>query len=439
MTAFALMHVMRRTFTLLALLLFAMTASAFERQSSADYKARRQKVAEKLGDHGVMLLFAAVETEELRLTFRQNDNFYYLTGFRQPGGALLIAAKPYREVLFLPPNNTTQERWTGKRLGPNDADAAAITGFDNVAGLDSLHEELQKVITAAAPRAQVYTDSENKGPVDWLFRVNAFLGSGGPNDAQKILTELRSVKDAGEIALIRKATDATVLAHIAAMKMAKPGVTENQIAGLMVGTYMQAGCEAPAYLPIVGSGFNSTVLHYGENSGTLTAGDLVVMDVGGEYSMYATDVTRTIPVTGRFTPRQREIYNIVLGAQQAAEHAFKVGVSTMGRSTPDSLDKVARDYISSHGKDLKGESLGKYFIHGLGHPVGLNVHDPADPTKPLPAGFVFTIEPGIYIPEEKLGVRIEDTYLVGSDGKLVCLSCGAPKDPDAVERMMSSR
>jgi Xaa-Pro aminopeptidase len=430
------MRGMRRLLIATALLLAATTAVAFERQSNADYKARRQRVAEKLGDNGVLLLWAGTESpEELRLTFRQDDNFYYLTGFREPAGALMITGKPYREVLFLPVHNTQQERWTGKRLGPSDADALAVTGFDRVEVLDHLHEELAKVLSTTE-RAQVYTDQSNKGPTDWLMRVNAFLGAGPAGDARKMLSELRSIKDAGEIALIKKASEATVAAHIAAMKSAKPGMTETQLAGVMVGTFMQHGCEAPAYLPIVGSGFNSTVLHYGENSGTLQSGDVIVMDVGGEYSMYATDVTRTIPVSGKFTPRQREIYEIVLAAQRAAADAFVSGTSTMGRT---GLQKIAYDYINSHGKDSKGDTLGKYFIHGLGHPVGLNVHDPGDPTKPLAPGMVFTLEPGIYIPEEKLGVRIEDTYVVAADGKLVCLSCAAPKNPDEVERAMTSR
>jgi Xaa-Pro aminopeptidase len=167
-------------------------------------------------------------------------------------------------------------------------------------------------------------------------------------------------------------------------------------------------------------------------------GDLVVMDVGGEYSMYATDITRTAPVNGKFTARQREIYNIVLGAQQAAMQAFQAGKSKLAtsRSDPDSLYKVAFDYINSHGKDQHGEPLGKYFIHGLGHHVGLNVHDASDPAAPLDKGMVFTLEPGIYIPEEKLGVRIEDMFAVGQDGKLIMLSHDLPRTAEEVEAAM---
>jgi len=165
----------------------------------------------------------------------------------------------------------------------------------------------------------------------------------------------------------------------------------------------------------------------------------VVIDAAGEYSMYAADITRTMPINGHFTARQREIYDIVLRAQQAAEVAFVSGKSTMKRDDPASLFKVAFDYINTHGKDLHGEPLGKYFIHGLGHPIGLNVHDATDYNAPLGPGQVFTIEPGIYIPEENLGVRIEDDYYVDPDGKLVKLSGALASKAEDVERLMAGK
>ena len=152
--------------------------------------------------------------------------------------------------------------------------------------------------------------------------------------------------------------------------------------------------------------------------------------------MYATDITRTAPVNGKFTPRQREIYNIVLGAQEAAIHAFELDKSRLTGNGPESLYKIARDYIDSHGKDIHGQPLGKYFIHGLGHHVGLSVHDASDPAAPLTKGMVFTLEPGIYIPEEKLGVRIEDMFYVDQEGKLVMLTQGLPRTADEVEQAM---
>ena len=223
------------------------------------------------------------------------------------------------------------------------------------------------------------------------------------------------------------------------MHAIKPGVTEREISALMQYEFGKRGCERPAYAPIVGSGFESTVLHYSEDSGTMKAGDIAVLDVGGEYSMYATDITRTLLVSGNFTARQREIYNIVLGAQQAAIAAFAPGKSTLKRDDPSSLFKIAYDYIDSHGRDRHGESLGKYFIHGLSHYVGLNVHDPGDYSVPLGPGMVFTIEPGVYIPEENLGVRIEDIFYVDRDGKLIKLSGALPSTAEDVETVMAAK
>jgi Xaa-Pro aminopeptidase len=171
----------------------------------------------------------------------------------------------------------------------------------------------------------------------------------------------------------------------------------------------------------------------------MQSGDLLLVDAAGEYSMYAADITRTMPVNGHFTARQREIYNIVLGAQQAAIQAFVAGKSHINdpyHRYPDSLDTIAFNYMNAHGKDLHGNGLGKYFIHGIGHLVGIDVHDPWDYTKPIGKGMVFTIEPGIYIPEEKIGVRIEDDFYVKPDGTLECLTCALPKNATAVEALM---
>jgi Xaa-Pro aminopeptidase len=203
--------------------------------------------------------------------------------------------------------------------------------------------------------------------------------------------------------------------------------------------WTRRGCERPSYTPIVGSGHNSTVLHYSEDTGTMKSGDVVVIDAAAEYSMYAADITRTLPVNGHFTARQKEIYDIVLGAQDAAMAAFQSGKSMLVGGSDDSLDQVARDYIKAHGKDLHGQPLDQYFIHGLGHYIGLNVHDPGDYKVPLASGMVFTIEPGIYIPEENIGVRIEDDFLVGADGKLIKLSAALPSTAEDVEKTIVSK
>ena len=185
----------------------------------------------------------------------------------------------------------------------------------------------------------------------------------------------------------------------------KPGLFEYQIAATMLETYLELGCDRSAYAPIVASGPNSVVLHYSADRRQIESGDLVLMDVGGEYAGYATDVTRTVPAEGKFTSRQREIYDIVLAAQKTAIAAVKPGMTLLGDSST-SLRKIAFDYINTHGKDLHGAPLGQYFVHGLGHFVGLEVHDPGSFDTRLEAGMVITIEPGIYLPEKTL----QDSY-----------------------------
>src|SRR6202041_2668711 len=427
---------------------------ALDRQPNADYHARREALARKVG--GMVVLFAPLESEGPNdlYGFRQEDNFYYRSGLSEPGVALLIApavegtsdkpAQPYTEILFLPPRNLTQEKWTGPKLGPENPEASKLTGFEHVQDMAKLPEEVMKLSTGARP--VVYTDvashdqsSASATPLEFMKEVSSFLSF---HDVKPMIDSLRTYKDAGEIALIRKAVDASVAAHFAAFKAVKPNVTEREISALMQYEWGKRGCERPASAPIVGSGYYSTVLHYSDDSSIMKSGDVVVIDAAGEYSMYASDITRTLPINGRFTARQREIYDIVLGAQQAAMTAFQSGKSTITRGgpnapKPNSLYQVAFDYINTHGKDLHGQLLGQYFIHGLGHYIGLNVHDPGDYSVPLGPGMAFTIEPGIYIPEETLGVRIEDDYSVDPDGKLIKLSGALPSKAEEVERLMA--
>ena len=436
---------MKRKLACFFLLLFtSLCACAVERQANGDYRQRRLALA-KLMEGGTLVLFAPTEAEGPNnlYGFRQNDDFYYLTGWAEPGAAIVISgasdSHAYTEILFLPAHNVTQERWTGPKLGAESAEAPAITGFDHVEVLDKVHDELVRILPQQ--RAVVFSDtgagSASASPMEWLRRGNSFPVAVAFRDALPLIAHLRTVKDAGEIALLMHAVEASEAGHRAALKAIRPDVTEREISALMQYEFGKRGCERPAYAPIVGSGLNSTVLHYSQDSGTLKSGDVVLMDVAGEYSMYASDITRTAPVSGKFSARQREIYNIVLGAQEAAIQAFHAGRSKLGREGADSLHKIAVDYINSHGKDLHGEPLGKYFIHGLGHHVGLNVHDANDASLPLDKGMVFTLEPGIYIPEEKLGVRIEDMFLVDQNGKLVMMTHDLPRTADEVEKAMS--
>lgn len=433
--------------------LLASLASALDRQPNAAYHARREALAKKT-DGGVIVLFAPVERANEVYGFRQENTFYYLTGYEEPAAALVIVpaveakdnapARPYTEILFLPAHNTVQEKWTGPKLGPDDPDAKQRTGFDHVEVLDKMRDELVRLVQ---PRVKIYSDLPDYGEtsastegLDWLKRANAFLGYVTFQDVKPMVASLRTIKDSGEVELLRKAVDASAAAHLSAMKTMKPGINEHDISALMQYEWNKRGCDRPAYAPIVGTGFNSTVLHYSADDAPIQNGDVVVIDAAGEYAMYASDITRTLPANGKFTARQREIYDIVYGAQQAAMNAFVSGKSKLtGKDDPNSLFKVAYEYINTHGKDSHGEPLGKYFIHGLGHYVGLDVHDAGEYTIPLAPGMVFTIEPGIYIPEEKLGVRIEDDYWVDPSGKLVKLSGSLPSTADEVEKAMAGR
>ncbi len=463
---------MRKLLVVLLICSASTLTLALERQPNADYRARRQALAAK-ADGGIILLFAPPEADGPNAVYgyRPDNNFYYLSGWPEPGAAILIAsevpsksqskdkdkdekkdttkpdkrpARPYTEILFLPAHNLVQEKWTGPKLGADDPKASQLTGFDHVEVLDDLRGEIVRLL--AEQRGVIYTDvqtandeSNSATSIEWLKRTNAFPLSLSFQDVRPMLGSLRTYKDAGEIDLIRKATDASSAAQLALMHAVKPGVTEREIAALDEYEWGKRGCERPSYAPIVGSGYYSTVLHYSEDSGTIQAGDVVVIDAAGEYSMYASDITRTLPANGKYTARQREIYDIVLGAQQAAIAAFQSGKSVMRAGKPDSLYQVAFDYINTHGKDSHGDPLGKYFIHGLGHYVGLAVHDEGDYSVPLAPGMVFTIEPGIYIPEEKLGVRIEDIFYVDQSGKLINMTESLPHTADDIEREMQKK
>jgi Xaa-Pro aminopeptidase len=440
-----------------AVALFCLTFSfqlfALTRQPASDYHTRREHLAEKLNG-GIAVLFAAEESQLEFMPYRQDPDFYYLTGWNEPGAALLIqsarpadnanSARPYREILFLPARNARMERYTGAKLGadtPGAADTAGVDEVKNMNELPSFLGDLARQNPAALRTLWSEPDSEQaKSLVAWtattlgLDQVPNFL------NVRDLTNQLRAIKEPGELALLRKASDASIQAQLAMMRAVHPGTTEGAVSGTIIEKLMENGCERPSYAPIVGSGKNSTVLHYSNNSEIMQSGDVVVVDAAGEYSMYASDITRTVPVDGHFTARQREIYDIVKGAQKAAMDAFVAGTSRINdpqHKYTDSLDTIAWNYMNAHGKDLHGEPLGKYFIHGIGHSVGIDVHDPWNYSKPVQPGMVFTIEPGIYIPEEKIGVRIEDVFYANPNGKLECLTCALPKEADEVERIMN--
>ena len=432
-------------FLLLSFCLTSPALLALERQPDVAYQTRRQALARELHG-GVALLFGNDEPAMEYLDYRQDEDFYYLAGWNEPGAALIVAdalparngkpALPYREVLLLPERNLRAELYTGVKLDAASPDAAQKTGVREVRSIRDL-----PAILAERGLRNVYSQLDMEPARAALTFTASTLGSGEavtPQDVRELTKTLRSTKDAGEIELLRKAADASIRAQQAAILAIHPGVNERAISGVITGTLLAHGCERPSYPSIVGSGPNSTVLHYSADDSTMQNGDVVVMDAAGEYSMYASDITRTVPVNGHFTDRQREIYNIVLGAQRAAAASFVAGKSSLyNHEHPEqSLDGVARNYIKTHGKDLHGQPLDKYFIHGLSHSVGIDVHDPFDNYKPLEPGNVFTIEPGIYLPEERIGVRIEDTFYVDQNGKLQDFISALPHTAEDIEALM---
>ena len=342
-------------------------------------------------------------------------------------------------MLFLPPKNPAKEKWNGLRMSPSDPGIQARTGFASVLPFPEMRATLEKL---AKLYPTIYTilpyEKENGGyphekeVVDWIHTT---VPQTKLRDIRLNIEDLRQIKSPGEIAFLTQAIELSVDAQLAAMRMMRPGLHEYEIAAKMVEVHAMGGSEAEGYAPIVGAGPNSTALHYDKLARKIEDGDIVVLDVGAQYAGYSADITRTLPANGKFTPRQREIYEIVLGAQNAALAAIKPGMDYCQRGSK-SVHKIAYDYINSHGKDLHGKSLGQYFIHGLGHDIGLDVHDPGDYCKPLQPGMVVTVEPGIYIPEENLGVRIEDDILITETGYKF-LSERLPRNPDEIEKIMA--
>lgn len=433
---------------------------ALESVSKAEYRQRRVALAEKMKT-GVAILFANEEPTLEYQDFRQDEDFYYLTGWNEHGAALVLipaadaqvetpgtalggrAAQPYREILFLPSRIARLEKYNGPQMDAVTPGITMITGFDEVLPMTELPTVLNKLALADRMRLRNIWAEQSSPQTDALLGfVGSTLGSpaiGIAQDVSQPIMALRAIKTPAEVELIRKASNASIAGQLVGMRTIHPGVRERTVAGVELAKMMEEGCERASYAPIVGSGPNSTTLHYSENSRTMQAGDLVVIDEAGEYSMYASDITRTMPVNGHFTPRQREIYDIVLGAQRAAAAAFVAGKSKINdpeHKQPDSLDTVAFNYINAHGKDLHGHPLGQYMIHGIGHLVGIDVHDPWNYSQPLGKGMVFTIEPGIYLPEEGFGVRIEDVYYVDEEGKLIDFIEDLPHEAKDVEAAM---
>ena len=421
-----------------------------EREPNSAYAARRAKLAAQVDAPIVLWGYTGREEFSQDAIFAQEENFYYLSGHNEEGAAMIImpATKPaapdtagagIADTLFLPAKGPAKEKWNGPRMSPSDPGIEARTGFTTVKPFGELRANVER-LAKAYPHFYTILPYESemggypheKEVVDWLQLA---VPQAKLKDIRQQIYALRRIKSPGEIAFLKEAIELSVDAHLEAMKMMRPGLYEYQVVAKMVEVHAMGGSEAEAYAPIVGSGPNSTVLHYDKLARQMEDGDIVVLDVGAQYSGYAADITRTLPANGKFTPRQREIYEIVLGAQNAAMAALKPGMDMCAKGDK-SVYKISYDYINSHGKDRHGKSLGQYYIHGLGHNIGLDVHDPGAYCTPFEPGMVVTMEPGIYIPEENLGVRIEDDVLITETGYKQ-LSERLPRNPDEIEKIMA--
>src|SRR5712692_3333432 len=412
----------------------------------SEYRARRQKLLGQIKD-GIVVMVGAREDDLGEVgRFRQHNDFMYLTGVQTPAAYLIlvpagvIAVNPQQETVFIPSRDIKHEQWTGVQIGPGQ-EAQGLFGLEEVAPSDRFKDRLNQLLTQPAtegkPSPKIYTVIPT-GPGSDISRESRFvemLRQTYPKneivDVSRLIAELRKIKSSAEIELLQKAVDVSIAGHRDLVGAVKPGAYEYEAQAVLEAAWTRLGSERPGYPSIVGSGINGTTLHYNENRKRIEAGELVVVDAAAEYSYYTADITRTFPASGKFTPRQREVYQLVLDAQRAAEKAFVPGKSSIA-----DLQRVARDVMkSSPLRDKHGNTLDKYFIHGLGHWIGMDVHDVGS-YGVMPVGSVFTIEPGIYLPEEGFGVRIEDDYLVTDKG-LVKMSAKLPSKPDEIERMMS--
>jgi Xaa-Pro aminopeptidase len=373
--------------------------------------ARRAALLDRLGD-GVAVVPAArlrsIERDYPQDSdYRESNDFFYLTGLEAPGARLVLVARtrgPDSTILYLPESESGPARWTGGSLAPGP-EVSQLTGIADV---------------RPVPSDSTRAPARRRGlePIA-VHQVTAELAA------------LRQIKDADELRRLRAAVAITTEALLEAMALAKPGMYEYELEAAIEYGFRRRGAERVGFPSIVGSGPNGTILHYDENRRRMEEGELVVIDVGAEYGYYSADLTRTLPVSGRFTPRQRRLYDLVLGAQQTAIDSIRPGTSL------GALNQIARLYLRTRSSDLCG-GLGcdQYFIHGLSHWLGMDVHDPGSYSRRLEPGMVLTVEPGIYLPAESLGIRIEDVVLVTREGGEV-LSSGLPRSAEGVERAMA--
>ncbi|MCI0531323.1 MAG: Xaa-Pro peptidase family protein [candidate division Zixibacteria bacterium] len=413
---------MKKMSFLTALILFVCITSIANATDLKIFQERRETLRQKMGT-GVGLVFAGEEMEGER--FAVNPDFCYLTGLDDEPGAILILAPAEtkrKEVLLLKSRDPETELWEGERL-PIGEELRRKTGFEQVRRTGELGRWLNRLAENSRTLCLLSRPASYTSPIPKdlsIFRdVQSRMLGIQIKDCTRLITEMRLIKTPAELALMEKAIQITENALEDVITGVKSGLTEEQIQIRFENHCRADGAKYLAFPSIIATGHNSTILHYTKNDAEITNEDLLLMDVGAETEHYAADITRTIPVSGKFSARQKEIYSIVWEAQQAALKKLKSGV------TIDELYDTAREVITKAGyKD--------YFMHGLSHFIGLEVHDVGFYDEPLRPGMVISVEPGIYLPEEDIGVRIEDDVLITKNGYRM-LTDGIPTQPDELE------
>ncbi len=435
-----------------------------------DFIARRQQLLAKMPLNSAALVFAATEvtrSNDTEFPFCQNKNFYYLTGFNEPEAILLLikaaSGESDQTILFCRMKDPLQEVWHGRRIGPEkaQADYGVEQAFSLAEADTMIASYLQGKTTLLFCQSEASNVSERAFHYLAQVQKNARRGDKAPTefiDCAPMIHEMRLIKSAAELAVMRQVNHISGLAHQRAMRSTKTGKFEYQIEADLLHEFAQHGARYPAYSSIVAGGDNANILHYTDNGEQLVANDLLLIDAGGELAGYAADITRTFPVNGRFTAEQKIIYQLVLDAQELAIAAVQPDANF------SQLNAIVTDYFTRQLHQLgilSGElpqlladkASKKYFIHGLGHWLGLDVHDVGDyhsndqgQQRAFIENMVMTIEPGLYIPldddsvAEKwrgIGVRIEDNIVVTADG---CenLTVNSPKTVQAIESLMAS-
>jgi Xaa-Pro aminopeptidase len=414
-------------------------AVAAAAQPAEEFEARREAVRAMLSPRGVVVFKAAEQpAETYGCPFRQESDFYYLTGLNEPGAVLVLSKRGLsiggeerlaKEIIFL-----ESSRRGGEQLSPEKVTKELL--LDVARPLHEFHGVFATALTRAdtlyfrSPRLRL--DEPLTKELELIEAARARQYPVGVANPAKLTAKLRVIKSQAELELIRRAVQLSCDAQVQAAKSVEPGMWEYEVAALVEYVFRREGAEGSAFAPIIGSGPNSCRIHYSENKRQMTAGEVVVVDIGASYRHYCGDVTRTLPVGGTFSPRQRDVYEIVLKAQREAIAIIRPGIKFS--AVHEKAAQVLGEGLVGLGLIARPADYGKYFIHGTSHHLGLDVHDVGESNVLLP-GMVITVEPGIYIPEENLGVRIEDDVLVTEQGHEV-LSAAAPKTVAEIEALM---